>query len=134
MCGGALPRRRVKKEMGLCPSYGLWPRGAKPERGAQPKLQLGIDGEAEPRLTSGGEAEARHDGVFVRWRVFAGWRVFARRQYFLSASSERAQGALRYVQLIMVRIRANEVAIHSRVWAARGDQSRAARSARPVNK
>jgi len=39
-------------------AYKLW---AKPEPGAQPILILELNGEAEPRLTSGGEAGV--DGI-----------------------------------------------------------------------
>jgi hypothetical protein len=47
-------------ENGLCPWFGLCPQryGPKAEPGAQPKTFRNLDGEAEPRLTSGGEAAA----------------------------------------------------------------------------
>ena len=53
-----MPRRAGKKEVGLCPWYGLWPitKGAKPEPRAQPEMMGHRYGETEPRLTSGGRA------------------------------------------------------------------------------
>src|SRR5688500_19031782 len=49
--------------MGLCPWYGLWPNKywAKPEPGAQPKDHLRTHGEAQPRLTSAGEAAVENN-------------------------------------------------------------------------
>jgi hypothetical protein len=47
-----------KKEIGLCPWYGLWPAGGKARaRGIAPIFDSTF-GEAEPRRTSGGEAAA----------------------------------------------------------------------------
>jgi len=45
---------------GLCPRCGLCPNlyGPKAEPGAQPLAQIYVDGEAKPRLTSGGVAAA----------------------------------------------------------------------------
>jgi hypothetical protein len=48
-------------EMGLRPSFGLWPRRAEPEPRAQPITSLHYDGGAQPRLTSGGKAAAPDD-------------------------------------------------------------------------
>ena len=47
-------------DLGLRPWFGLCPTlvRAEPEPGAQPNENYSIDGEAEPRLTSGGGAEA----------------------------------------------------------------------------
>lgn len=58
MWGEALPRRsRKKEEWGFAPrtASGPEPR-AEPEPGAQPLSLFERDGEAEPRLTSGGGA------------------------------------------------------------------------------
>jgi hypothetical protein len=48
------------QDFGLSPWFGLWPinLGLKPGPRAQPHWSLGLNGEAEPRLTSGGEAGA----------------------------------------------------------------------------
>ena len=56
-----MPRRQVLKELWAEPlarpmAHKLW---AKPEPGAQPIQEFRGDGEAEPRLTSGGEAVAK---------------------------------------------------------------------------
>jgi len=50
-----MPRRQLAEEAGLSPSFGL---GPSPNHGLSPFNLLGSDGEAEPRLTSGGEAGA----------------------------------------------------------------------------
>jgi hypothetical protein len=46
------------KDFGLSPWFGLWPikLGAKPGPRAQPHWNRDLNGEAEPRLTSGGKA------------------------------------------------------------------------------
>jgi hypothetical protein len=52
-----------KLRMGLCPWFGLCPcfMGQRPNQGPSPMPFENLSGEAEPRLTSGGEAAA--DGV-----------------------------------------------------------------------
>jgi hypothetical protein len=59
-------------EIGLRPWSGLWPieLEGKPEPGAQPNFELELNGEAEPRLTSGGEAAATSSRVIFRARPF----------------------------------------------------------------
>jgi len=49
-----------ERRVGSCPSSGLWPKKtrAKPEPRAQPNFITQRNGEAKPRLTSGGIAEA----------------------------------------------------------------------------
>ena len=63
--GSASPHS-FKFRMGLRPSFGLCPKflGQRPNQGPSPTLKLNSYGEAEPRLTSGGEAGA--DGVKFR--------------------------------------------------------------------
>jgi hypothetical protein len=53
-----MPRRLTQKVNGLCPWFGLRPRPIRPkaERGAEPHFNHSTDGEAQPRLTSGGKA------------------------------------------------------------------------------
>src|SRR5688572_827616 len=47
-----------RKQMGLCPSYGLWPMniGQSPNQGHSPNFCLAGHGKAEPCRTSGGRA------------------------------------------------------------------------------
>ena len=66
-------------QFGLCPWSGLWPEtfGAEPEPRAQPNLSIKVGGEAEPRLTSGGEAGVDgvkfHDRVLIfKWCLTSG--------------------------------------------------------------
>ena len=53
-----MPRRSLYFPTGLSPRFGLCPNvyGPKAEPGAQPTALMILNGGAEPRLTSGGEA------------------------------------------------------------------------------
>ena len=55
---GSAPPFNSRLRMGCAPGSGFAPKfnGPKAEPGAQPKTSVNVDGEAEPRLTSGGEA------------------------------------------------------------------------------
>ena len=59
MCGEAKPRRRNLIDVGAGPRVrpSAYSR-AEPARWAQPFLEFQLDGGAEPRLTSGGEADS----------------------------------------------------------------------------
>jgi hypothetical protein len=74
-------------ENGLCPWFGLCPQryGPKAEPGAQPKTFRNLDGEAEPRLTSGGEAAA--EGI-----KFHDQSLFSKR-YLTSGGEAAAEGS-----------------------------------------
>ena len=61
---GLCPAAATLFAFGLGPSFALCAIRAEPETGAEPMVQLPVNGGAEPRLTSGGVAAAPHSS----WR------------------------------------------------------------------
>ena len=73
-----MPRRLSSLRIGLCPGSAFGPyHWAEPEPRAQPIRNLELNGEAEPRLTSGGGAGA--DGVKFHDRVLIFKTIFSHR-------------------------------------------------------
>ena len=68
-----MPRHMTeRKKMGFALRSGFALNdGPKAERGAEPHLRHNVDGEAQPRLTSGGKAVARPNGKAVASRMAA---------------------------------------------------------------